>query len=814
MDAKEKLALTRINQIPLFNSMIKSLTLSSEVSPVEEEFALACALLFLNEYTEDRRSTTYAELAYYLILKYCLHKDQYQALYDFSANFGYYPITRKLLADGRVAGEKIIDELVDLHLDNYAKEDYIETSHQAAARTELIADESNDIVYVAPTSFGKSSVIVDYIRAHQRSDTKTAIIVPTKSLLMQTYRMIRKAGLGRRLITHDEMFQGEPSFIAILTQERCLRLLAKTNISFDLLFIDEAHNLFEGDSRSILLSRVVTQNTRRNPDQRVIYLSPLIDEAINVQTRPDQPIEFYTVPFNVKEPDIFEFRYDKKKYQYNRFVNAFYPLKKYSDIFHYILQHARYKNFLYCRRPIHVEQLAQELARELPSISISPALQTLIRTLKNEVHELFYLVGLVEQGVIYLHGKMPDIIKEYLESKFNVLPELRYVIANSVILEGVNLPIDNLYILNTHDLHGKELTNLIGRVNRLNTIFGPDAPPSAISKLVPPVHFLNNDDYNRKNGKMEKKITELRSRIFKDELRNCTLEQYDIDELKLGREEKVRKKKADQIILRDEAALRRKPRSEKEQFRQYLIESSIAGFYDDLDTVIDIIYQNLSYARAGKGTLDFMEKINQICVEGLIPHIQDENFRRLQNDAARQFYKNYIEVVQKRSMKQNITHLYEYYVGEIAKGNITHYFGTAYGEEPNHRAKENNHRKDYLNLLGKSKTEIINLCIVKLKMEDDFVSFKINKVIVMLHDYELLSDDEFHELVYGTTNRAKIELTKLGMSISLINRLEGDGLLELLETDQYGNLVATAAFNERKASMSDLYRFEVSRFLD
>jgi superfamily II DNA or RNA helicase len=794
--------------------MIKNLTIGSQTDRKEQEFALASALLFLNEYQEDRRSTTYAELAYYLILKYCLVKNQYQALYDFSANFGYYPITRKLLADELVAGEKIIDELVDLHLDNYSKDGYVETSHQAKARTELMADESSDIVYVAPTSFGKSSIIVDYIRTHQRNDIKIAIIVPTKSLLMQTYRMIRKAGLSRRLITHDEMYRGESSFIAILTQERCLRLLAKTAVSFDLVFIDEAHNLFDGDARSILLSRVLTQNIRRNPDQRVVYLSPLIDDAINVQTRPEQPIEYYSIPFNVKEPDIFELRNNKRKYQYNRFVNDFYPLNRYTDIFHYIFQHARGKNFLYCRRPIHVEQLAKELAKRLPIIPLTPAIQTLIRTLKNEVHELFYLVDLVEHGVVYLHGKMPDIIKEYLESKFNLLSELRYLVANSVILEGVNLPIDNLYILSTHALQGKELTNLIGRVNRLNTIFGPDAPPSAIRKLVPPVHFLNNDDYNRKNGKMENKIRQLRSRIFKDELRNCTLEQYDIEDLKLGAEEKARKRQNDQIVLRDEAALHKEPRTEQERFRQYLIESSIAGFYNDLDEVIETLYQNLSTVQNGNDNMDFMEKIYQICIHGLTRHIGDENFRRLENAAARRFYKNYVKVVQKRSMKQNIIFLYEYYKKEIDRGNIIHYFGTAYGEELSPHAEVNNHRLDYLDLSGKSRTEIINLCIVKLKMEDDFVSFKINKVIVMLHDFNLLSDDEFHELVYGTTNQAKIELTKLGMSISLINRLEDDDLLDLLELDLYGNLVATPAFNERKAGMPDLYRFEVSRFLD
>lgn len=48
---------------------------------------------------------------------------------------------------------------------------------------------------------------------------------------------------------------------------------------------------------------------------------------------------------------------------------------------------------------------------------------------------------------------------------------VRHFIANSVVLAGMNLPIDSLFYIsgfsNLNDLY-----NLIGRVNRLNEIFG------------------------------------------------------------------------------------------------------------------------------------------------------------------------------------------------------------------------------------------------------------------------------------------------------------------------------------------------------
>ena len=104
--------------------------------------------------------------------------------------------------------------------------------------------------------------------------------------------------------------------------------------------------------------------------------------------------------------------------------------------------------------------------------------------------------------------------------------------------------------------------------------------------------------------------------------------------------------------------------------------------------------------------------------------------------------------------------------------------------------------------------------VVKLKMEDDFISFKLNKFIVMLHDYELISDDDYNKYIYGTTDQKKIGLTKIGLSVSLISRLEKDDQLKYLRFDSANNLIASKEFNQYKDNANDFYRFEIERFIN
>ena len=92
------------------------------------------------------------------------------------------------------------------------------------------------------------------------------------------------------------------------------------------LFIDEAHNILEDDYRNILLTRLLKKNRVKNINQKVIYLSPLIENSKNLSIEKDQIISQYKIENNLKEPEIYEYRLSGEEYKYNRYLNQFYNM--------------------------------------------------------------------------------------------------------------------------------------------------------------------------------------------------------------------------------------------------------------------------------------------------------------------------------------------------------------------------------------------------------------------------------------------------------------------------------------------------------
>ena len=158
--------------------------------------------------------------------------------------------------------------------------------------------------------------------------------------------MLKKEIPRRKIILHDEMYENETEFLSVLTQERALRLLQKNGaLYFDTLYIDEAHNLFNKDSRTILLSRLIRLNKKRNTNHRVIYLSPLISNSDNLRFDIEQDIVEQKIDFNMKEPEIYELCSDSTIQKYNRFIDKFYPFGNENSFLSYIYKTKRNKNF-------------------------------------------------------------------------------------------------------------------------------------------------------------------------------------------------------------------------------------------------------------------------------------------------------------------------------------------------------------------------------------------------------------------------------------------------------------------------------------
>lgn len=812
MLATEKRTFTNLFKEDKFQETLGKLSRGDSLDFTEKSYLLAASILLLRKFQQDHRFTTYADLSYYIVLKYGILYEDYRPLYDFSMSFGFYPIANKIIQNELYSKNIIRQALEHLRIDDFRNSNGdVLTLEQFVSSAEFLNDDSKESCYLAPTSFGKSTIIIEKIRQLGESENRIGIIVPTKSLLVQTLQMVRASHLNRKILIHDEMFDGESSFIAVFTQERALRLLLKNETSFDTIFIDEAHNLFDHNSRSILLSRLLITNSRLNPDNRVFYLSPLVQDPENLRYSEYQNISSHIVRFNVKEPDIFELRLNGELHQYNRFANKFYKLKENVNWSDYVITNSGEKNFLYNRRPIKIEKLANELASYIPRLE-TPAIIEIINILQREVHSDFYVIDTLQHGIIYLHGKLPDLLKEYLEFKFKIIPEIKYVIANTVILEGMNLPIDTLYIFNTRALNGKELINLIGRVNRLNVIFQPEY--RSLKKLVPQIHFINSEEHNQRNSNMSNKITILRSRVFDDSIHNPTLESFDIT--KEARTEEQR-----QNIIKiqtNETFLTTTQSNENDRMRAYLIQSGINEFYSDLSEVIPrltSLFTSISGDLSEQwSSFNMLDKIEYAFLRG-VDSITDFEVRRLRSLEAREYYENHILIAQKQSLNENILSQVSYFENRAQTDDRQLYIGHSYGEIT--RASDNyqdTQQAVYVDLSGKSRKELVNLALVKLKMEDDFISFKINKFIVMLYDYDAITTDEYNLYIYGTTDTRKIKLTKYGLSVSMVSKLELAGQLENLGFDENNNLTANEEFMDYLSTLDDFYQFELRRYIN
>ncbi|KXU81344.1 hypothetical protein LCR_06440 [Aeromonas enteropelogenes] len=465
-----------------------------------------------------------------------------------------------------------------------------------------------------------------------------------------------------------------------------------------------------------------------------------------------------------------------------------------------------------------VETFALEMYGELEKKNSSELFE-LSKIISENIHSEFYCVECIKKGIIYLHGKLPDLAKEFLEYKFKTLKNLNVVIANSVILEGVNFPIDNLFILNTHGLKAKDLINLIGRVNRLDSVFNKN--DGSLSKLLPYVHFVNSTKYSKINSKMENKIKTLKKMVIKDEVKNPTLINFNYDglhqeDLKSSDDDKDEFCGSKEEILKRiherENFLLENDNNDNVKAEVAFIESGIDSIYTDPQKALETIKKRaaiLVKKPLWKDT-DTIDKIYAVFVDGLTELISDFAFKRLQHEAARRFYKLFITQRHTLSLKEHIDESVLYYLSIKNKptGKLF-YIGTAFGEIE----KQNSFIKDRIDLSKKSYRELVNIALVKIKIENDFVSFTLNEYVKLLLEMSIIPEEEYNLFIYGSKNKEKSKFGRLGLSGLLISKLEKDRQLGNLIIDRFGRLTANNEFLKYINKQNEFIQFEIRKFL-
>lgn len=342
--------------------------------------------------------------------------------------------------------------------------------------------------YSGPTSMGKSFIMRMFIKEHiQSGDVNNyVILVPTKALINEVSSKIT-ADLKELLAEHDYKIvtaagalalKEKHNFIFVLTPERFLYMMIDhADINIDYLFVDEAHKISSKDDRSAFYYKVVDMACRREVKPHVIFASPNIpNPAVYLKLVPDAEfIETSTVASSYAPVSQVKFYIDYKEDEisfYNDHTKQFSFVGNipYDNVIDLIFSVGKdTQNLVYCSSTNQAITLALEYAKRFEEARIKE-LNSISKDIKNEVHGDYYLADIITKGVAYHIGYLPSTLRMNIEELYRQ-GHIKTLFCTSTLVEGVNLPADNLFVMNYKNgrsiMTEVEFKNLIGRVGRL-----------------------------------------------------------------------------------------------------------------------------------------------------------------------------------------------------------------------------------------------------------------------------------------------------------------------------------------------------------
>jgi hypothetical protein len=792
-------------------SLYSKLFSERSLGEIDATKLLRVAIALLN--AED---VNFKRLAYRIILCYCNRSNDYGPLYELSVNLGYAPITHLIekawAKEGRE--EKFFPEWNSAFNENYKYQDIYLTFGQEALHAAYKGAPNEDLAVVAPTSYGKSDLMLSDIAL---TPGNICVLVPTKALLAQTkkrvLRLLRdQSGPIRKVITHPEMYQpGDESQIAIFTQERLFRLYhLNKDVSFELVLVDEAHNILDKDERGRLLASTLIFQKIRNPKIRFRFLTPFINDPTSLEIGYlDSKIKPIKVEENIKSEKIFCIDFRKsptalKMYDqyFDRFVEIGRSLT--GDEIDFVISNGKAKNICYLNRPPQVERVAGELLGKIKKVA-SPDLEKAKKALAEYLHKDYFLIDCLDRGVCYHHGSVPDMVKLYIEHLYCTVSELKYIVTNSTLLEGVNIPAEALFVINNKKGRGylgaSQFKNLIGRICRFSEIF---SKTSGNLKLLEPEVYVFAGKYTRENFDVEKFLSERLKvdRKAKDDVENVLLKKT-----KITKENIKSKTLADEFIanVAPEANLDKSIRRAKTDFGRVCFENSINEF-NVLDCESDCAAVVRALVSKGQKANDG-DSILEMIVAIFLPHAENSDLRRLKSPGGRSFYAHFINRrMENTSMGEMIASFMAYW-RKIEETEPLVYAGSKWGDE----VREGYIYPVWTNIKKKTDPQRINFAIVRIKEEQDFFDNHILKFIDVLFAFELVEEDAYQRLKFGTSDLKKIALMRTGFSPGLSSLLisKYPGLVSIHAKSGEALVDRSILERARADKVNDILRFEL-----
>jgi hypothetical protein len=761
-----------------FLSLYKQLILGdTTLNDNQKIFLLSIAIYFLNSKDENVE-----RLGYRIILKYSNLYHDYVPLHDVALSRDYIPIV-KFIETKYFNNAEHRESFSNLFIEAYQEGFKLEGDGQLVYRSlgqvilSAFSEKDKNIAVVAPTSYGKSEMIIRKIQ--NSPGKKVCVIVPSKALLAQTKKSLLKNNIikenFRKIITHPDMYrESDEKFLAVLTQERLLRLLQKNkNLTLDLVLVDEAHNLLENNERSHLLAQVLLIIQNRNQDFTVNFFTPFLANVGSLKIR-NHNVEIESLPVSeyMKVERFFAFDLETKDlYLYDQFLDRQFPItvdRRIATDIGFVSAHKSRKNIIYLNRPMAVEQFALTAARQRTDTNLTYELEKIIASIGEFIHPEYNLIKCIKSGVLFHHGSIPDIVRLYVEEIYSKYDNFEFIVTTSTLLEGVNIPAEKIFILNPSKglghLSAAQFKNLIGRVCRFKEVF--DNETGSLAMLEPEVYLVKGENAPQNFSLLNFYKTKVNSSIIlEDVVKNPLLENSEDTEKTTNILEYLENMEPGASGLQNAPA----PESEigKLCFANNIQDFDIISNEETLATNLDF------YLQLGLGPINNAESligaIVRIFFEGVNLYDKSDNIIRLRNnEEARRFYSMFVNWrSQGAPYPLMINRFLSYWKKRVADGDALIYIGSKWGEE----MRGDGHQKLYVNMQEKNDVQMINLAIAKIKEEQEFIDFNILKYLEILTELGLIDDAFYNQVKYGTSNKEVICMLKNGFSMELAKLL-------------------------------------------
>lgn len=799
-----------------FASLYDRFIIGEKLSQKQYEILLAIAICFTN--ADD---TNVQQLGYRIVVEYCNQTNDYIPLYEIAVNKGLYPVS-KFIEQHYIDDSKrnFFTEWNDAFTEQYVSGEVCRSEQQNSLVHFFESKKDDTVSVIAPTSYGKSELILSAVKEY--AGKKICVLTSTKALLIQTKKRVQQIskGIFPKIVVHPEMYNpNDSSCLAVLTQERLLRIFKKDpQLSFDCIIVDEAHEMLEDGSRSRTLANVIIVAQKRNPEVAFKFLTPFLADSTNLKARyTTYDIEGFKVSEYIKTEKYF--LYDLRNHTglklYDQFLNKYLPISDNRNLGFeedVVKAYSAGKNIIYLNKPTDIERFALALADVLPEVD-SELIQTACDNISEYLQPQYNLLTCLRKGIIYHHGSVPDAIRIYIEDLYKKDDAVRYVITSSTLLSGVNLPAERMFILDNKrgrsNLSHDSFKNLVGRVCRFSEIFNDET--GNLYRLEPQIYLVfgkyfaqnaNCESFLRNVAKVEQN--------YKDAVDNVLLSEAKIT---ADNEEKLRQasefiENYENGVVEDYQERYTSTVAGKVCIMNGITEFDVFAHEVTIQQQVDA-YQGKSLKISDSNTL--LETINELFIQHL-PGNGTESLKRLSNKEARNFYSMMFEWrVENKSYAEMISLFVGYWHQLYKKDrNVMVYVGK-WGDVK--RPGSNVAR--YTKFVGKNRTQVVNLAIVRIKEEQDFIDNTLTKYVEVLHDLDLIEDGFYAQIKYGTDDERTICLIKNGLSLSsamLLIKKYGDHLQIDVPTSTVvygGNLVAEMM----KAEENQIQIYEVQSCL-